>query len=212
MIIAFSGCDGSGKSTQVRRIRQSLQEQGWDVEVLDKWDILNPQKLPECRFLKPDLDDLRVCIAEMEGPSRAMFLFWSIAITLTKDDLHRDDKIYLLDGYWMKHAASEIIYGCPSDLIDSMVRSLPRADLTFYFDITPEESMRRKPEFTPYECGRILDYTPDDFIRHQTKLRNHMLNWVDQYGWYKISSFQEQDAITKQVLHLIEQKLKERRK
>src|SRR5438552_1550945 len=117
MLIAFCGCDGSGKSMQVQRIRSWLDRDGYCVDVINKWDILDPVKFPECRFIRTQLDDLRVCIAEMDGAARAMFLFWSISLTLTKPDR---DKIMLADGYWMKHAAAELEYGCSPALIEAL--------------------------------------------------------------------------------------------
>lgn len=188
MLIAFAGCDGSGKSTQIKKTAQWLRLLGHDVEILDKWDILNHQKLNECRFIQTELDDLRVCIAEMEGISRAMFLFWSISITLTKDDLYSPNKIYLLDGYWMKHAASEIIYGCSEDWILETAKQFPNPDMILYFETTPEVALSRKSDITPYECGRKLHYTHQDFLNHQSKLHLIMNSWAEKYNWTRISS------------------------
>lgn len=199
MLVAFAGCDGAGKSTQVRRVGRWLEERGWQVEVVDRWDILDEEKFPECRFIRAPRSEVRVCNSEMEGIGRAMFLFWTISLTLEK--LRRSDpaRVYLLDGYWMKHAAAEIDYGCDPAWIDATVRCLPPADATFYIDITPEEALRRKPEVTPYECARNPDLNPQDFISHQSKLRLRLKCWADEYGWEEVSSMQEPAAVTEQI-------------
>jgi dTMP kinase len=186
MIIAFAGCDGAGKSTQVRNTANWLVKKNYDVRILDKWDILNTSKFGECRFINTELDDLRICIAEMEGMSRALFLFWSIAITLTKDEISSKDKIILLDGYWMKHAASEVIYGCKEDWILKTVEQFPKPELVLYLDSDPYSSLARKHSLTPYECGRKLNFTDQDFIEHQSKLNMLLKNWSVKYDWTRI--------------------------
>lgn len=190
-MIAFTGCDGAGKSTQVTCLAQALRENGYRTEILNKWDILSRERFPECRFLGADLDDLRVCIAEMEGPGRALFLFWSIAITMSKRDLRDPDVIYLTDGYWMKVAAAEIEYGCDPEWIDTIVACLPKADVTFYLDVSPEEALRRKPALTPYECGRRHDLSPRAFVAHQENMRGRLLGWARTHGWIVVSSMHD---------------------
>jgi len=135
----------------------------------------------------------------MDGLSRAMFLFWTLSMTMEKLALQDFDHVYLVDGYWMKHAAAELEYGCDSAWIEATARCLPPADLTFYFDVLPEEALRRKSELTPYECARNANLDPADFIRHQTKLRTRLRRWADEHGWEVISSLQDPAAITEQV-------------
>jgi thymidylate kinase len=210
MLIAFAGTDGSGKSTQVKEVKNRLLKEGYKVQILDKWDILKSEKFPECKFIDTSLNDLRVNIAEMQGISRALFLFWSITITLTKDQLENEDTIYLLDGYWMKHAASEIEYGCDERWIELTCKQFPKADLTFYFDVPPEIALKRKPELTPYECGLAMDLNKTKFINHQTNLRNRLLNWADTYQWLKISSLEPKEKITNFVVEKISQVTREK--
>ncbi len=199
MLVAFAGCDGAGKTTQVKMVRQWLEEKGWQAEIVDRWDILDVEKFPECRFIRSSRNEVRVCNSEMEGLGRAMFLFWTISLTLQKINWRDSSRVYLLDGYWMKHAVAEIEFGCDPEWIEATVRSLPPADVTIYLDITPEEALHRKPDVTPYECGRDATLNPEDFIRHQTKLRQGLLRWADDFGWNVISSMQESSLVTQQI-------------
>lgn len=203
MLIAFAGCDGSGKSTQIKRIQKWLENRGDKVLVLNRWDIFNTSKFPECRFISANIDDLRVCINEMEGISRAMFLFWSISITLQKNNLYDPNTYYLLDSYWMKHGAVEIEYGCEPHWIESTISCLPYPDITFYFDVTPEVALSRKSQLNAYECGRNPELDPKDFIIHQTKIRKRLHEWSKKFGWICISSLQNPDVITEEVQRYI---------
>jgi thymidylate kinase len=203
MLVAFAGCDGAGKTTQVKRVRHWLEKKGWYAEIIDRWDILNVEKFPECRFIHSSRKDLPLCISEMEGLSRALFLFWSVSITIQEIDLRDRSRIYLVDGYWMKHAAAEIEYGCDPGWIETTVRCMPQADVTLYLDITPEEALRRKPDVTPYECARNPEMDPKDFIRHQTNMRRRLLGWANDLRWNVVSSMRKPSLVTEEIgLHL----------
>jgi dTMP kinase len=199
MIIAFAGCDGAGKSTHVNELGRRLADAGLRVDVVDRWEILDEARYPECRFLRSSRDEVRVCNSEMEGPSRAMFLFWTMSVAAQRIDPRDPSRIWLVDGYWMKHAAAELEYGCDPAWIEATVRCFPAADLTLYLDITPEEALRRKPDLTPYECGRDPRRDPADFLAHQAKLRRRMLSWAGELGWKVISSMQAPERVLAEI-------------
>ena len=199
MLIAFAGIDGAGKTTQVYRIHQWLKEEGWESEIVDRWEILDPEKFPECRFIRSSRSEVRVCNSEMEGLGRAMFLFWTISLVIDKIVKGDPDRVYLLDSYWMKHAVAEIEFGCDPAWIEATVKALPPADLTIYLDITPEEALSRKLDLTPYECARNPELNEEDFLRHQAKLRQGLQRWAVDYGWEVVSSMQEPAQVTEQI-------------
>ncbi|MBY4602887.1 MULTISPECIES: dTMP kinase [Bacillus] len=212
MIIAFAGCDGAGKSTQIKRSHNWLLSLGYEVEIIDKWDILDHQKFNECMFINTSLEDLRLCISRMKGISRAMFLFWSISLTLTRDNIHSNNKIFLLDGYWMKHAASEIIYGCSEDWVLKTVELLPIPDIVVYLDVPPEIALSRKSSLTPYECGRKEIFEKKDFLNHQASLRSLLLSWSRKRNWKNIDSSLSNEDVFHQIQSAIQGVLEEKRK
>ncbi|MFT3770483.1 MAG: hypothetical protein QM820_34070 [Minicystis sp.] len=175
--------------------------------MLDKWDVLDRDKFPECRFLRDDLEDLKICISDMEGMSRALFLFWSLFITLSRDRLDRSDAIYVLDGYWMKHAAGEIIYGCDAEWVTATAKRMPRPDVTIYLDVTPEVALRRKTSFTPLECGRRHDLSATAFVQHQTRLREQLLAWCEEFGWTKVSAVTDEEQVAAGIDAVLEGRL-----
>lgn len=207
MLIAFAGIDGAGKSTQVNRVQEWLNDEGWESEIVDRWDILDERKFPECRFIRSSREEVRVCNSEMEGIGRAMFLFWTMSLVLHKVINRDPSRVYLLDSYWMKHAVAEIEFGCDPAWIEATVKALPPADVTIYLDITPEEALNRKLDLTPYECARNPDLSTEDFLKHQAKLRQGLQRWANDYGWDVVSSLQEPEHVTEQIVACLKTRL-----
>lgn len=193
MLIALAGIDGAGKSTQCKLLKQWLNSRRIEATVLDKWDIFDSDTYPECRFIVPDLDLLRNCIAEMHGPSRAIFLIWTIAATLKKMT-NALDHVYISDGYWYKHLASEVLYGVDKQWLLSLVSELPIADIILYFNVDIDNTAVRKETYTPYECGRDAVST-SSFCEHQKKLKSVLDDWALEFGWSVIDANKPPDIV-----------------
>src|SRR5947209_7862187 len=110
--ITITGTDGSGKSLVTKQLCERLKLLGKSVERLDKWDVYDLGSHPECRFLKEPLADLRRCISDMRVPARTLFLFWTLH-TAVNNPVRESATVIVLDSYWIKHAASEQLYGAP---------------------------------------------------------------------------------------------------
>jgi dTMP kinase len=194
--LVFTGTDGAGKSTQISRTLTRLGERGLTTRRYDKWDIFDRDRFTEGRFVREPVEDLRLCIAEMEGDSRAMFLFWVIATTLK--GLGTCD-VDIIDGYWYKHAASELTLGCSRPLIDALGAAMPPPDHVLYLRVDPELALARKPEVTRYECGRDPELSPDSFLRHQHRLRATLDGWAKDYGWTVVDANQGPEQVSAEV-------------
>lgn len=205
MLIALIGQDGAGKSTQVDLLKNSLMSLGKHVCVLDKWDVLHTEEYPECRFLQGSQRDLAVCISEMSGASRMMFLAWTMHITLKKMDSGAPGTIYISDGFWMKHAASEQAFGIDAEWIFNFMAIFPKPDISIYFDVAPEITLHRKRDFTPYECGRSSHISSDSFLKHQTVVRSILLDWKQKYSWQTVDASLTEAEVTQSILRIMEQ-------
>jgi dTMP kinase len=192
MLIALIGADGAGKSTQAAMLRDRLAETGIAVRYFDMWNVLKPELHPECRFVTGDRPVVRTCIAEMEGPGRALFLFWMMALAARRSLADAAD-IVVADGYWQKHAAAELAYGCPPALIDGVSAAFPRPDLTLFLDVTPEIALARKGSagLTPYECARDPAMPPEKFLTHQARVRATLASWATSENWARIDAGRE---------------------
>jgi thymidylate kinase len=208
MIIAIDGPDGAGKSTHVAMLRDWLQEKGVPCAVVSKWDVFDPSLHPEARFLRgTELQELRLCVAEMPTPARALFIMWLYAEAADRAVRLAGPHLVILDGYWLKHAAAEVAYGCDPKLIDALAGSMGFADVVLYLDVTPEEALVRKAgALTPYECGLDPARGPDKFLAQQTAIRNTMREWAERDGWRRIAASsveEEQREIRELVLSLL---------
>lgn len=209
MIVAMDGPDGAGKSTQVKRLRSWAESQGLSFRVVGKWQVFEEAEVPQARFLRgTTLDELRVCIAEMPNPARMLFLGWLNGFAAERAraaDAEAD--LVVLDGYWVKHAATELLAGCPQELVDGIVHAMAPVDTVVFFDVTPEEALRRKKgDITPYECGRDPECRPESFLSHQAAVRDVMLKWADQRGWDVVRA-NTAEAAAQQLRKLLAPKL-----
>lgn len=195
MIVALDGPDGAGKSTQVRDLVEWARATGYTAIVVGKWDVFRPGMVPQARFLRgTDQEELRTCVAEMPSPSRMLFLGWLNTAAATRAMLATEDLV-ILDGYWAKHAAAELLAGCPPRLVHAITAAIAPADLIVYLDVTPEEALRRKgTDLAPYECGRDPACSPARFLGHQAAVRDVLLDWARTHAWTVIPAASRQSV------------------
>lgn len=198
--IAITGCDGCGKSTQLREIMRWLENAGFSVLVDDKWSVLDRRASPEGRFLRQDLDTLRTCIAEMQGSARLLFLFWLLASSYQKTQSHAGAVLH--DGYWAKHASAELVHGAPESLVRELVELFPIPHLTILLDAPPEVTYERKirsRSLTAYECGCDLSLARESFLSHQARVRENLLIMAREREWSIIDASVPADEVTAAV-------------
>lgn len=202
-MIAVVGCDGAGKSSVVRFLRTELSRD-YQVKLIDKWDVLNSSTYPAYRFMRPELPTLRRCVSDMPEVTRTLFLFWLLHGTLTVKAAEGAD-IVLLDGYWPKHAASEILLSGRRDLVKCLIDLMPRPELTLFLDVDPAVAYRRRIADTstplvPYECGLDPDCSEARFVQHQSAMRTILGEWCAALGWTRIDASPDRTKVLDAVL------------
>lgn len=209
MLIALTGADSIGKSTVSKLLAGEADNHGRMMQVLDRWDICNNPEYPQGRFIRIPLPELKQCVAEMRGPSRLIFILWTVYSVIESYD-PESPTITLIDSYWMKHAAAEIAYGLPEEFVLGLVSMLPKPDLTILMDLPPEMAFQRKEksgfsDLNYYECGMDKTLSRDSFISHQSKIRAQLAHWSQQNGWHRIDAsgqpHEVADAISKLALN-----------
>lgn len=205
MLLTIVGGDGAGKSTVSRLVTERLEAEGRFVDRVDRWDVIDSPQYPLARFIRPEVREIRACLAEMENPSRFLFMMWLVGhAVLGRGTGSAQGTVTLLDGYWMKHAASEIVYGLEPAWTQSVVAGLPEADVVVYLRLDAEEAWRRKRDgdLVPYECGMDKECSQDSFVRHQRKIGAILDDWSTRFGWTEIDASAPVEQVVESVLEL----------
>lgn len=214
MLVAFTGCDGCGKSTQIARAQQWLLTTGTAAHIVNKWQIMNRDVFPECRFISGSIDDFRKCIAEMDEPARTLLAFWPIMMTAQRIEKQKSEfDVFLADGYWMKVAAAELAYGSSPRLVQACVEQMRQPDLTLFLDAPPEQMLQRKIAanlLTPYECGRDESLSHEKYLAQQRSISVTLRQWAEQYGWQVINAAESADHVWGRVRETLEHQLRKR--
>jgi dTMP kinase len=190
MIVAITGGDGAGKSIVAEQIVARLAALGFAARRVDRWDILTADAYPSARFLRGSVDELRVRLFEVPKTPRFLFLLWTMALALSghEPDWPEPGAI-VLDGYWMKHAASEAVYGMDPRWIEAVVAGLPPAQIVLHLRLDPHLAWQRKRgHVTPYECGMDPSCLRDSFVAHQTRIMEQLDAWSTAGGWVAIDA------------------------
>jgi dTMP kinase len=204
MLIAIVGADGAGKSTLARALVAALDARGMASSRLDKWDILERSAFPEARFIGVSQAEMPEYIWRMPTPARAMFIFWTIALSLSRHDLGTHERILVADGYWAKHSVVEELYGCDPDWIRRTVALFPQPDLTLLLDVEPELALARKRERLAYECGLDETSSAEAFLAHQAKVRARLLAAAERQNWRVLSATaRPEDTLERTLSHVV---------
>lgn len=182
-VVAVVGPDGAGKSTLTGLLAERLRAAGHPAARVDRWDIADAARYPNASCLTGDVAVARRCAALMPGTSRLLFLLWASALALT-DRPAVSGEIAVLDGYWQKHAASEVAYGADPAWVTAVASGLPAADLTVYLRIAADVAWSRKDgRPVPFECGMDRSCSRASFLAHQRSITGTLDRWAARDGW-----------------------------
>ncbi len=188
MLINLLGCDGCGKSTQLRQVIPWLEAHyHLPVRLMAKRDALN---IPEARYFGCNYRTLMYeILPEMRGASRALFIFNLLAIPLYHQPV-QNDEIVILDGGWQKHVATEMALGLDEQWLTQLISIFPKPDLTIFLDVDPHTILawRRLNNDThaPYECGNQPDCSDTRFLEQMNKVYRILLRQSQEQNWTPI--------------------------
>ncbi|GLZ29809.1 hypothetical protein Lesp02_19990 [Lentzea sp. NBRC 105346] len=195
-MVSIVGADGVGKSTVTAALRERVP-----ARLVDRWDIVGNQDYPTASCLVDDTRVVRSCAARMSSTPRLLFLVWASVMAITDNSSGWDpDSVLLLDGYWVKHAASEIAYGADPAWVEAVTAGLPPSDLVIYLRSDPETAWLRKGgDVLPYECGMDMSRSRESFLAHQREIHRVLDRWSARHGWVEIDARRPLDLVLDDV-------------
>jgi thymidylate kinase len=193
-IICVTGLDGSGKSTLINHL---IPEVSNAIEV-SIWDALNTGKLALFSS-KKEVDDY-LCM--LSPNARLLFLAHALQYAIDTALISSADTIFI-NAYYYKYFSSEKALGADQKLIDSLIESLPKPDITIYLSISSEISAGRKKHRSQYECG-CKEATVANFIIFQKKTDRVFKTYI-QPEWFELDAENSSEILKQQTLKIITQ-------
>lgn len=188
MLIAFEGLDNCGKTTIANMLSSYFANKGIQVEFTHEFETpvgLLIRELAEKNELDPILKS---------------YLFAADRHWRTRDYTGDDykQKLIIFDRYYLSAVAYRIADGVDKNWIKTLNSIFPEPDITFYIDITPEESIKRNTK------NKFNILYSRDFL---ARARNAYISIIKEYNLVYIDGMQSIDNIYNTVLLLVEEKM-----
>lgn len=164
LLISFSGIDGAGKSTQIDNLRNHLEQSGRTVQIITFWDdVATLKQFREGVGHKVFKGDKGVGSPEapihrrdknVQSPlvnlSR-LALYFGDALSLrgtVRRVTQSNADVVIFDRYLFDELANlKLSSAAIRTYIRSVMRLVPRPDVSFILDADPDAAFARKPEY-----------------------------------------------------------------
>jgi len=196
MFITFEGPDGSGKTTQVKRIGRKLIEKGFDIVYTREPG--GTEISDQVREILMNMKNKQMC------PRTEILLFCAARAQLVEEVIRpalQSGKIVISDRY----ADSTLAYqgyghGFEQETLKQLLNFATGnlwPDLTFLLDIPAEKGLRRRIN-NQEEWNRMDDYQ----LAFHERVRNgyHQLAAADPQRWEMIDADQSEEAVENEIM------------
>ena len=189
LLITFCGLDGCGKSTQIRRLKEWLEEM--DIPV---------------RLTKQPTDFVRrseIFRSYMDQPNHDEFDYRALSLLCASDRVQHSNRVIrpmleagetvLSDRYFYSCLANLRARGYKRDLwIYEVVRSIPKPDVAFFLDVDVDTAVRRVRS-REAEKNRYID------LELQHRLRKEYLSIAAENGGIVVATGQPEKESFQQI-------------
>jgi dTMP kinase len=194
-LVVFEGIDGSGTETQSKMLLSALKKQGIAAARLEYPDYEGDLGGTIRRFLDK----------KTELSARAQFLLY--ALDMVKDEEKIDGLLsggstIICDRYFPSTIAYQGIRGFPQAgaLRFAEDFGLPKPDIVFFLNITPEESMKRKMG----EHGKLDRNEADKALLSAVNASYGRMASENVFGrWFVIDGTRKKDEVHAQVMGVL---------
>ncbi len=193
LLVVFEGIDGSGKSTQLERLRSWLASHDLLVRT-----FVQPGDSLAGRILRRAMRE-----GKRLAPSTELALFMrdrrQQAPAIAR--LLREGFVVLLDRHYLSSVAYQGALGLdPGRILEECLRFCPVADLTFLFDLDPKVALARITRSRSADAFERLDYL--------ARVRELYLVWATRLtGLLVVDAQDPPDTIAATIASVVREKL-----
>lgn len=172
MYIVFEGIDGAGKSTQIRMLKEWLEDNGFRVETLVEPTDSEVGKLIRKVLQRPD--------AMSERIQKTLGLLFAADRMMIMDKLEDESKIFISDRSFI----SSLAYQEPAEWIGVLNRYAKKPDLLILLDLDVKKSVARTSGKDTFENEEFLVGVKENYLKlaenyeHQIIDANNGINKV----------------------------------
>jgi len=204
-LICIAGPDGSGKTTQLTKLAEHFAfDNRHKVAAVTIWDmLLDPEFRPLVGFSSPKQVDQY--LGALSSEARSLFLFHCLKQALSMA-IDKNTDVCLINAYWYKYYATEIAHGAKPELLKLLAEQLfPEPELTFYLELSPEESYIRKGEsmLSSYETGFAEPKNKESFVAFQKVAQAELDVMANERKWIRIDGSLPAEKITERIIREI---------
>lgn len=152
MYIVFEGIDGAGKSTQIQLLKEWLEENGLEVELL-----VEPTDSKVGKLIR---ELLTYDNATTEDMQKTLGLLFAADRMLIMDKLNDENKIIISDRSFI----SSLAYQEPKDWINEINKYAKKPDLVLLLDLDVATSVKRCDGEDSFENEEFLNKVKENYL------------------------------------------------
>ena len=198
LLIVIEGTDGSGKSTQIGKLKRWIEDQSYGVMV-SEWKT--------SKFIADAINDAK---------ERNLLNATTFSLLYAADFADRFENIILpalkagfvviLDRYVYTAFARDVVRGHDIEWVKNLYEYAPEPDMTFYLDVPVEILLKRIIGTTGldyWESGRDIGLSNDfynSFKMYQNKCLDEYQKMKSEYGFISIDGTLSEKEIHKKII------------
>lgn len=152
MYIVFEGIDGAGKSTQIQLLKEWLEENGLEVELL-----VEPTDSKVGKLIR---ELLTYDNATTEDMQKTLGLLFAADRMLIMDKLNDENKVIISDRSFI----SSLAYQEPKEWIDEINKYAKKPDLVLLLDLDVATSVKRCDGEDSFENEEFLNKVKENYL------------------------------------------------